>query len=196
MSWNDFSDADEQSSNDLIPHRTPVKVHMKIRPGAYNDPSRELTGNVATLSKTGAIYLDCEFTVIGGKYNKRKVWSMIGLHSPKGPKWEAMGRAFVRAALESARGVKSDDMSENGRKARQIGGLEELDGLEFCALVEVQKPEAGSQYTDDKNVIQNVIGVGHKDYHALMSGQGASAPTYNAPPPSKSAAASTPAWAS
>lgn len=177
MSWMDFSTAEEQSSSDIIPHKTPVKVRMKIRPGSYDDPSKGWTGGYATRSdKTGAVYLDCEFTVMGGKYNKRKVWSNIGLHSPKGPKWESMGRSFIRAALESARNIRPADSSDASLKARQIGGFADLDGLEFAAFVEVQKPDerqAAQGYNDDKNVIQTVIPVTHKDYSALMSGQGA-----------------------
>ncbi len=171
MSWMNFSDAEEQTSGDLIPHKTPVKVVLKIRPGGYNDPSQGWTGGIATQADSGAVYLDCEFTIIGGKYNKRKVWSLVGLHSPKGPKWAAMGRSFIRAMLESARGITPSDASEMAMKARQITGFGDLDGMEFAALVEVQKAEPNSGY-DDKNVIQTVIPATHKDYQSLMSGAG------------------------
>lgn len=168
MSWMNFNDAEEQQGFDTIPNRTPVKVHMRIKPGGYNDPAQGWTGGIATQSDGGAVYLNAEFTVIGGKYNKRKVFTLIGLSSPKGPKWGQMGRSFIRAALESARGIKADDASERAMKARQISGLSDLDGLEFAALVEVESSESYG----DKNVIQKVIGVGHKDYAALMEGQG------------------------
>lgn len=194
MSWNNFADAEQQSSGDLIPHKTLAKVHMKIRPGGYDDPAKGWTDGYATRNEnTGAIYLDCEFTIIGGKFNKRKVWSLIGLHSPNGPKWEQMGRSFARAALESARGIKPSDVSEMAIKARQIGGFADLDGLEFAAQIDVQKAKEGSGY-DDKNAIQNVITPDHRDYAALMEGQ---APTQDAPPKSAPAAAgaSVPAWA-
>lgn len=196
MSWMNFSDAEEQTSGDLIPNKTPVKVVMKIRAGGYNDPAKGLTGGFATQSDSGAVYLDCEFTIIGGKYNKRKVWSLIGLHSPKGPKWEAMGRSFIRAALESARGITPSDASEMATKARVINGFGDLDGLEFAAMVEVQKAEAGSGY-DDKNVIQTVIPATHKDYAALMSGAGTTVtPSAAASSLGQAAKASAPAWAS
>ena len=192
MSWNDFGTAEEQTGGDLIPHKTPVKVHMKVKAGGHNDESQGWTGGYATRSEsTGSIYLDCEFTVIGGKYNKRKVWSLIGLQSPKGPKWGDMGRSFIRAALESANGIKADDGSDKAMAARRISGISDLDGLEFCAMVEVEQAEPGSGY-DDKNKINNVVGVTHKDYAALMSGQGASSEG-TAPPPSSSAP-SKPAW--
>ena len=170
MSWMNFSDAEEQTG-DLIPNKTPVKVHLKIRPGGYDDQSQGWTGGYATKGSTGSIYLDGEFTIMGGKYNKRKVWSLIGLHSPKGDKWAAMGRSFIRAMLESARGVAPSDASDAAMKARAINSFADLDGMEFTAMVEVQKADPGSNY-DDKNVIQTVIPVTHKDYQALMSGAG------------------------
>lgn len=191
MSWMNFSDAEEQSSGDVIPHKTLAKVHMKIRPGGYDDAAKGWTGGYATRSeKTGAIYLDCEFTVIGGKYNKRKVWSLIGLHSPKGPAWEGMGRSFIRAALESARGIKPRDASELAMKARQISGFSDLDGLELVVQIDVEQAEAGSGY-DDKNKINNVIPTTHKDYAALMGG---TAPVQQSAPP-KAASSGAPAWA-
>lgn len=194
MSWMNFADAEEQSSGDLIPNKTPVKVVMKIRAGGYNDPSKGWTGGYATRKdESGAVYLDCEFTIIGGKYNKRKVWSLVGLHSPKGPKWEGMGRSFIRAALESARGINPTDASDNAIKARMISGFADLDGMEFAAMVDVQKGEAGYA---DKNVIQNVIPATHKDYAALMSGAGAtSTPSAAASNLGQQAKSSAPAWA-
>lgn len=197
MSWMNFSDAEEQSSGDLIPEKTLAKVHMKIRPGGFDDPSQGWTGGYATRSdKSGAVYLDCEFTVIGGKFNKRKIWSLIGLHSPKGPEWSQMGRSFIRAALESARGVKPQDTSEQAMKARQIAGFADLDGLEFTVRIDVEKAAEGSGY-DDKNKINTVIPVTHKEYAALMSGQGA-APNHaaaNVAQASQAQSSSLPAWA-
>jgi hypothetical protein len=197
MSWMNFSDAEEQSSGDLIPEKTLAKVHMKIRPGGFDDPSQGWTGGYATRNdKSGSVYLDCEFTVIGGKFNKRKTWSLIGLHSPKGPEWSQMGRSFIRAALESARGVKPQDTSEQAMKARQITGFADLDGLEFTVRIDVEKAAEGSGY-DDKNKINTVIPVTHKEYAALMSGQGA-APTHAAANVAQAAQAPSgglPAWA-
>ena len=195
MSWMDFSTADEQSGNDLIPAKTPVKVRMKLRPGGYDDASKGWTGGYATRSDaSGSVYLDAEFTIMGGKYNKRKVWSLIGLHSSRGPKWEQMGRSFIRAALESARGVRPSDASESAMKARQISGFGDLDGLEFTAFVDIQKAEEGSGYSD-KNIIQNVLPATHKDYASLMQGQGG----VDHPPAAAAApkaGGALPAWAS
>ena len=196
MSWMSFSDAEEQSSGDLIPSKTAVKVVMKIRAGGHNDPDKGWTGGYATRKEaTGAVYLDCEFTIVGGKYDKRKVWSLVGLHSSKGPTWEGMGRSFIRAVLESARNVRPTDADERAMKARSINSFGDLDGLEFAAFVDVQKGENGYA---DKNIIQTVIQCTHKDYQALMSGAGVSAPSGAAnymPPASRGAKSGAPEWA-
>lgn len=193
MSWMDMNTAEEQTGGDVIPHKTLAKVYMKIRPGDYDDAANGWKGGYATRSEnTGSVYLDCEFTVIGGKYNKRKVWTLIGLHSPKGPKWGQMGRSFVRAALESAKGIKADDASDAAMNARVISGLGDLDGLEFIAQIDVEKAEAGSEY-GDKNKINTVIPVTHKDYAALMNGQ-ETAPA-SVTQQSAQASGATPAWA-
>lgn len=192
--WMNFSDAEEQTGGDVIPHKTLAKVHMKIRPGGYDDPAKGWTGGYATRNEnTGAVYLDCEYTVIGGKYNKRKVWSLIGLHSPKGPKWEQMGRSFIRAALESARGIKPQDASDTAMKARQISGFADLDGLEFVVQIDVEKADLGSEY-GDKNKINNVIPATHKDYSALMQGT-APAETANTQAAPAQSGGALPAWA-
>ena len=195
MAWNDFSTAEEQSNTfELIPNRTPVKVHMKIRPGGYNDEAQGWTGGYATRSETtGAVYLSCEFTVIGGKYNKRKVFSNIGLYSSKGPTWGNMGRTFIRAALESRAGIRAEDMSERAMAARRINTIGDLDGIEFVALVEHDKPQEGY---DAKNIIQSVIGVTHKDYASCMEGVApAEAPRASGgAAPKAAASAAKPAW--
>jgi hypothetical protein len=69
---------------------------------------------------TGSVYLNCEFVVLDGPYAKRKMWSLIGLHSPKGPEWANMGRAFVKGILNSSRGLHPQDNSPQAQQARRI----------------------------------------------------------------------------
>lgn len=195
MSWMNFNDAEQQTGGDVIPNKTLAKVHMKIRPGGYDDPAKGWTGGYATRSdNTGAVFLDCEYTIIGGKYNKRKVWSLIGLESVKGPKWGEMGRSMIRAILESARGIKPNDASEAAMKARQISGIGDLSGLEFVVQIDVEKAEEGSQY-GDKNKINTIIPVTHKDYAALMNGEAPAQVSQAAQASTQAKASSVPAWA-
>jgi hypothetical protein len=187
--WNDFNDAGEQQSFELIPKGTLAKVRMTIRPGAYDDPAQGWTGGYATRNdKTGSVYLDCEFVVLEGRFARRKMWSLIGLHSPKGPEWGNMGRAFIKGILNSARGVHPNDDSPKAQNARRIQGLAELDGIEFVARIDWEKDAGG----DDKNVVKQAVTPDHKDYAALM---GAAAPAPASAAPSRPAAGGRPSWA-
>jgi len=194
--WNDFNDAEAQSGSfSLIPKNAIVPVRMTIKPGGYDDPSKGWTGGYASESfDTGSVYLSCEFVVTGGEFAKRKMWSLIGLHSPKGPTWGQMGRSFIRAALNSARNVHPQDNSPEAAAARRIQGFHDLDGLEFLARVDIEKDGRG----DDKNVIKIAIEPDHPQYAALMgvppkaSGGGTSGAPAQARPAAPTAAAQRP----
>ena len=159
--WNDFNDAEQQQTFDLIPKGTVAKVRMTIKPGGYDDPNQGWTGGYATQSfETGSIYLSCEFVVLEGDFARRKMWSNVGLHSAKGPAWGNMGRTFVRAALNSARNIRPQDNSPQAAAARRISGFHELDGLEFVARIDVEKDGRG----DLRNVVKNPVEPDHPDY--------------------------------
>lgn len=162
--WNDFNSAEDQNNFDVIPKGTLVKVRMTIRPGGYDDASQGWTGGYATQSMTtGSVYLNCEFVVLDGPYAKRKMWSLIGLHSPKGPEWANMGRAFVKGILNSSRGLHPQDNSPQAQQARRIQGFADLDGIEFVAKVEMDKDQNG----DDKNVVKTAITPDNKAYAGI-----------------------------
>jgi hypothetical protein len=122
--WNDYNDA-RQNPN-LIPKGTIAKVRLTIRPGGFDDASQGWHGGFATRGATGAVYLNCEFTVLEGQYAKRKIFSMIGLFSPKGPDWANMGRSLIRGMLNSARGISDKDVSPNAQAARRITSFADL----------------------------------------------------------------------
>ncbi len=166
--WSDFNDAEaQQGAFDLIPKGTVVKLRMTIKPGGHDDHSQGWTGGYATQSfDTGAVYLSCEFIVTAGPFAKRKMWSNVGLHSNKGPAWGQMGRSFIRAALNSARGIQPKDNSPQAAAARRIESFSDLDGLEFIARIDVEKDGKG----EDRNVVKLAIEPDHKDYAVLMGG--------------------------
>jgi len=173
--WNDFNDAEQQQSFDLIPKGTVARVRMTIKPGGFDDPAQGWNGGYATQSfETGSVYLSCEFVVLEGEFARRKMWSNIGLQSPKGPNWGNMGRTFVRAALNSARNIRPQDNSPQAAAARRIVGFHELDGLEFVARIDVEKDGRGEL----KNVVKLAVEPDHPDYARGTGGAGATgAPT-------------------
>jgi hypothetical protein len=173
-SWNDYNDA--QSNPNLIPKGTLAKVRLTIRPGGFDDPSQGWTGGYATRGSTGAVYLNGEFTVLEGPYAKRKIFTLIGLYSPKGPEWAGMGRSFLRGMLNSARGISDKDVSPQAQAARRIGGFADLDGLEFVAKIE-HGTDAGGE---TKNEIRMAVTPDHRDYAQAMGRT--AAPAGYAPP--------------
>ena len=48
MTYFDFNSASEQTSFDLIPKGTLLRVRMTIKPGGFDDPSQGWTGGYAT----------------------------------------------------------------------------------------------------------------------------------------------------
>ena len=162
--WQDFNDAEQQQGFDLIPKGALVKVRMTIKPGGHDDPAQGWTGGYATRGSTGAVYLNGEFTVTEGQYTRRKIFTLIGLYSPKGPDWANMGRSMIRGMLNSARGISDKDQSPQAQAARRINGLGDLDGIEFLARIDVGTDASG----DDKNEIRSAVTPDHRDYAQHM----------------------------
>ncbi len=162
--WTDFNDA-RQNAN-LIPKGTIARVRLTIRPGGFSDPAQGWTGGYAKRGASGAVYLDVEYTMLEGQYAKRKIWSMIGLYSPKGPDWGNMGRGFMRGMLNSSRGLSDKDNSPEAQNARRISSFADIDGIEFVARIDVGTDSNG----EEKNEIRQAVTRDHKEYAAVMGG--------------------------
>ena len=186
--WNDFNDAEQQQSFDLIPKGTAARVRMTIKPGGHDDAEQGWTGGYATQTfDTGSIFLACEFIVLEGNYARRKMWSNIGLHSSKGPAWANMGRTFIRAALNSSRNVRPQDNSAQATAARRIQGFHEIDGLEFVARIDIEKDGRGEL----RNVVKIAVEPDQPDYVRPGAPNTQSAPNYQTPSPANNAAPSS-----
>ena len=186
-SWNDYNDAQQNAS--LNPKGTLAKVRLTIRPGGFDDASQGWTGGYATRGSTGAVYLNGEFTVLEGPYAKRKIFTLIGLFSPKGPDWANMGRSFVRGMLNSAHGLSDKDTSPKAMAARRIASFADIEGIEFVARIELGTDTNG----DDKNEIRAAVTPDHKGYAAVWGNQPAPiAPAAVASQPARAASVSPP----
>jgi hypothetical protein len=175
--WNDFNSA--HSNGNVIPKGTLAKVRLTIRPGGFDDPTQGWTGGYAKRGATGAVYLDAEYTVVEGPYAKRKIWSLIGLYSLKGPDWGNAGRGLIKGILNSARGIADKDNSAQAQARRRISGFAELDGIEFIARMDIGSDTNG----EDKNEVRSAVTPSHRDYAQLMGhGNAAPMPGYSQPP--------------
>lgn len=180
MTYFDFNSASEQTSFDLIPKGSLVRVRMTVKPGGHDDASQGWTGGYATRNvNKGSVYLNCEFVVMEGPFARRKMWALIGLHSPKGPDWGNMGRTFIKAILNSARNVHPADNSPAAQNARRISGFADLDGIEFLGKVDWEK----DQNDEDKSVVKSAVTPDHKDYAAAMGAPRAATTAPAAPAP-------------
>lgn len=168
MSSMDFNGADSQDAAfDLIPPNTFARVRLTIRPGGAG-PEGWLTQ-----SKTStALYLNTEAVILDGPHARRRVYTRIGFKgkavNERGEDTYAnRGRSLIRGILESARGVRSADESEQAKAARMIGSLGDLNGLECVAKIGVDKDKDNSQ-DSGRNVITAAIGPEHPQYTAIM----------------------------
>ena len=182
----DFNQAGAQKSFDVIPDGTIVVVQMNIRPGNVGE------GGLLKRSKNGqAEILDAEFIVVEGDHVKRKFWENMVLSGTTHGHQEAadITKRRLRAILESARGIKPQDVSEAAKAARNAE-FAEFHGLRFMCKLGVE-PALGEYKA--KNNIAEVITPDRKEWHAIEQQPKPkdSGPSGNAPAP-----ITKPKWAS
>ena len=120
---------------ELIPTGTVASVQARIRPGGAGE------GGLLKRSKDGACeMLDLEFVLVDGPYARRKFWTNLVLEgtTPGHAQAAEISRGVLRAILESARGIKPDDLSDQAR-ARRTADLKDFDNIIFVARIGVEK---------------------------------------------------------
>jgi hypothetical protein len=174
----DFSQASiVQNDFDVIPKKTLAFAILSIKPCPA-------TGQPVTQSGSSqSQYLNCDLTIIGGQYDKRKIFTLIGRKDSDGSmgKWAQMGDAQIKAILESGRNASQANL--NGYA---ISGYEDLNGLQVAIEIGVESDKKG-QY-EDKNTVAAFLSPNpdsstHGKYQKLVA-QGAApqaAPVQQAP---------------
>ena len=160
--WNNFNDAEDQIPYELVPHKTIAKVMLLLKKG--NHITKEFPDGYASLSKSGtSVYLACEFVILGGEYENRKIWSNIGLHSDNSEKYGEIGRSMIKAILNSAYSLHSKDKSPEAEKQRHIKSFSDLDNL-IC-VAEITIKTSGDQ---PRNEIKTILTPDHAKYSEYM----------------------------
>jgi hypothetical protein len=157
----DFNDASPQRSFEVIPAGTVAELHLKVRPGKAGEDGwlrRSKDGNSEAL--------DLECTVVRGPYAKRKFWCLLTVSgTTEGHEQAAeLSRSRLRAILESARGIRPDDMSDAAKQARQVGSYAEFDGLCFIGRIGVEP--ARDNYRA-KNTLLAAVTPDQQDWHRV-----------------------------
>jgi hypothetical protein len=88
-----------------------------------------------------------------GQYVRRKIFDKIGITGSD--QWINMGKARIRAILESAKNINPKDMSETAMSARKINSFDELDGLEMLIKIGIEHDRSGVY--QDKNKVASII---------------------------------------
>jgi hypothetical protein len=189
---------DPRDYSQPIPDGTLASVLMRIRAGGVGED-----GLLKRTAKGDAEMLDCEFVVVDGEYAKRKFWDTFLLEgTTDGHKQRAdTNRGRLKKILESARGIKKGDTSEQNL-AKYQAGLKDFDNIVFIAKIGVKKGEpkndGSGEKWPDKNYLAAAIGPDQKDWHPVeqpppFNGGGSAAPASSAP--TGSAPITPPAWA-
>ena len=194
----DYTDAPPPRDMELIPHPTIATCALHIRAGGVGEDG------MLKRSKDGACeMLDCEFTIADGPYKGRKFWEywVLAGTTDGHAKSADINRGTLKAILDSAFGLKPDDVSPQARAARTVS-LKQFEGMTFIGKIGIEKGKPKNDGTGeswpDKNVLAAVITPDKKEWHATEQpppfngggGAQAVAPSSAAPPVSR------PGWAS
>lgn len=188
----DYTEAPPPRDLELIPHGTVATVQINVRAGGAGED-----GLLKRSAKGDCEMLDLELVLVDGPFARRKFWErMILVGTTDGhAKATEFKRGRLRTILESARGIKSDDLSSQARAAR-TAELRDFDGMRFMAKVGIEKGKSkndgsGENYPD-KNILAAVVTPDRSDWHKVeqQAQQAPSAPSNSGAPP---AANSTPA---
>lgn len=187
----------------LIPAGTVVRAIMNVKPGDVSLPEYGPGNFFKAARETRAKWMEIEFTVVGGPFDRRKFWDKIFVDGDKigksgMPEAKEIGLRTLKAIIDSASGLKPDDMSPEAQQARNIPGVGALSGMEICAKVGIKKGSNGYADTNKLMVAMNPKDNGYLPRNAgqYMQNQQAPAqqPQYAAQQPTATSGA-VPAWA-
>lgn len=175
---------------DLIPAGTIARAILTIKRGGevLKEYSQE---PMFKSSERGTKWIECEFVIVGGPYNKRRFWQNIMLDGGRvDPETgicftKKIGMETIKDIIDSAKGLSKADISPQAMQTRNINGLEDMDGMEFCAKIGVEK---GTNGYADKNKLVGTLCVGDNQY--IASGQPTNTPTPPTTPQGSSASQS------
>jgi hypothetical protein len=191
--------ASRNQGGEPIPAGTAVELVMKIRPG-----NTGLEGLCKRSSNGKAELIDAEFTIKGGEYDGRRLFTpmIVDGETAGHAKAGEITRATLRAIFEAVHGIDPKDNSAETDEKRAGAIIAGFNGATFLATLEIEhggeRPEGG-RYRD-KNVIGKVLRVGDKGYRKLEQPppqpiERSAPPASTAPAPGNGVSVVRPGWA-
>ena len=202
INLNEVQPETSQMERTLIPLGTVARAIILVKMGDVTIPE---FGNGQWFKKSqssSAKWMELEFTIVGGQFDRRKFWDRIFVDGDKLgesgiPLAKEIGLRTLRSIIESANSLDPSDMSSEAQSRRQISGVDALNGMEICAKVGVKK---GTNGYEDANKLMVALTPNQKEF--ISSGNNATQqvqqPSYQpqAPAPTQPASSGPiPSWA-
>jgi hypothetical protein len=164
-----YADADDQRSRELLPSGV-YQLKVEVQLGGYGEDATLM------LAKSGrSMHVALIYKVVEGEHRGYKIWDNITvalvedknlppLEADKLKKLQTavrMGRAKIKALINSARRLDPDDKSEATEAKRALETHDDLTGMVFWAQIEEQP--GGNGY-GPRNIIDYIIQLGDADY--------------------------------
>jgi hypothetical protein len=152
---------------EIIPAGTLVELVMKINSGNIGIESL-----LKRTSKGDAEYLDVEFVVRGGNYDKRKLFANLLLDGATAGHGKAgeISRSLLRAIFEAVNAIDPKDNSPATMAHRASATLAGFNGATFLCTLEIEtggkRPDGNGHYKD-RNIIAKILRVGDQGYRRL-----------------------------
>jgi hypothetical protein len=196
----DYTDAPPPRDMEPIPHGTIATLVLHIIAGGVGED-----GMLKRTKAGDAEMLVCEITLADGTHKGRKVFEHLLLEGTTAGQAQAVeiSRSKLRAILDSALGLKPDDVSPQARAARTVS-LKQFEGMTFVGKIGIEKGRPKNDGTGenwpDKNILAAVITPDKKEWHPSEQPppfNGGAAGAQTAAAPSNTAAPiARPGWAS
>jgi len=193
---------------ELIPDGTIARGIVKLEGGDTELPEFGAGTYFKSSQSSAAKWLPIEVTIVGGPFDKRKVWHNIFVDgnkmSERGvPVAKEIGLRTLKSMIDSAFNLSSKDQSPQAQATRNLNGVSDLNGLSICFSIGIEKSN-DPQYAD-KNKIKYVLDADSKGFVAggapvqAPAAPVAQAPAYAPQQPAQQQAAPqggvTPSWA-
>jgi len=199
LNLNNIPEAPSSNQFDLIPDNTVVRAILKLSGGDMALPEFG-DGNYFKASQTtNAKWLPIEMTIMGGQFDKRKVWHNIFVDGNKlndqgVPLAKVIGLQMLKSIIDSNFNLDPKDQSPQAQQSRNLMGVNQLDGMNVCFKIGIEKGQNGY---DPRNKIKAILTLGQNGYMPVgqVPASAPAQPQAAAPAPSTATAGVVPTWA-
>ena len=166
---------------ELIPDGTIVSAIIKLEGGDTEIPEYGAGKYFKQSQTTSAKWLPIELTIMGGNFDKRKVWQNIFVDGDAKDengmsKARKIGLNTIKQMVDSGFGISPKDESDDARAKRaSIQGIHMINGMIICCTLGIEK---GSNGYADRNKIKTVLTPDSPNY---IQSTGQAAPVAQAP---------------